>query len=239
MNGQKATIGMSVDEHTDQVIADERPVQPEASLVYLVLNKPEGYVSTVKDPGFRPTVMSLLPAGLPRVYPVGRLDRDSEGLLLFSNDGELTHRLLHPSRGVWKRYLAQIEHPLQAQELRQLQAGVELVDGMTAPCRAWLSDEGLVLELKEGRKRQIRRMLGTLGHPVQRLQRVRFGPIQLGNLPSGEVRRLTPSETKALRECAPLQPQPRELPPTQPESRDFAAPTPPKRDLPRPGQARP
>jgi 23S rRNA pseudouridine2605 synthase len=203
VNGERATIGMSVDPETAQVIADDRPVQPEATLVYLMMNKPEGYVSTVKDPGFRPTVMSLLPPNLPRVYPIGRLDRDSEGLLLFSNDGELTHSLLHPSRGVWKRYVAKIDEPLNARELAHLTTGVDLVDGMTSPCRAWASDDGLVLELKEGRKRQIRRMLGTLGHPVQRLQRIRFGPIVLGALRSGEVRKLTAAETRALQECVP------------------------------------
>jgi 23S rRNA pseudouridine2605 synthase len=186
VNGERATIGMSVD--------------PETALM---MNKPEGYVSTVKDPGFRPTVMSLLPPNLPRVYPIGRLDRDSEGLLLFSNDGELTHSLLHPSRGVWKRYVAKIDEPLNARELAHLTTGVDLVDGMTSPCRAWASDDGLVLELKEGRKRQIRRMLGTLGHPVQRLQRIRFGPIVLGALRSGEVRKLTAAETRALQECVP------------------------------------
>jgi len=204
VDGVRATIGMSVDETNVAVVVDGAPVRSEEKLVYLMMNKPEGYVCTVKDPGMRNTVMSLLPGRLPRVYPVGRLDRDSEGLLLFSNDGELTHRLLHPSKGVWKRYLVKIEAPLKPAERKQLQEGVELIDGMTAPCRAWESPEGLVLELKEGRKRQIRRMLGVLGHPVKHLQRVRFGPIRLDALKLGEVRHLTPSEVKSLREQAPL-----------------------------------
>jgi 23S rRNA pseudouridine2605 synthase len=203
VDGTRATIGMSVDPDNVAVIVDDKPVKTEAQLVYLMMNKPEGYVCTVKDPGQRTTVMSLLPGRLPRVYPIGRLDRDSEGLLLFSNDGELTHRLLHPSKGVWKRYVVQIDVPLKVGERKQLTEGVELIDGMTAPCRAWESPDGLVLELKEGRKRQIRRMLGVLGHPVKRLQRVRFGPIRLDALQVGEVRHLTPSEVKSLREQTP------------------------------------
>ena len=200
VNGEVAQIGQNIDPDTDRLEVDGRPVTPPSNKVLVMMNKPAGYVTTVQDPQGRPTVMTLLPPGLPRVFPVGRLDRDSEGLLLFTNDGELTNQLLHPSRGVWERYVALVTHALSPSTLEQLRRGVNLEDGRTSPCKAWMdSGNQVIVELKEGRKRQVRRMLGVMGHPVQHLRRVAFGPLQIGSLALGKVRRVRPEEEKELR----------------------------------------
>lgn len=208
VNGEIAHIGHDIDPDRDELRFDGRLVKPPDAIQLVMMNKPAGYVSTVSDPQGRPTVMELLPPGLGRLFPVGRLDRDSQGLLLFTNDGELTHKLLHPSRGVWKRYRAEVEYALGDNTLRELCNGVSLEDGVTAPCRARMEartmhgPQHVILEIKEGKKRQVRRMLGVLGHPVLNLERIAFGPLQLADLPVGQTRSLRPAEEKSLRAAA-------------------------------------
>jgi 23S rRNA pseudouridine2605 synthase len=199
VDGAPAHLGQSIDPAASIVECRGARVLPPEALVYWMMHKPVGYVTTVSDPQGRPTVMELLPDGVGRVFPVGRLDRDSEGLLLFTNDGELTQRLLHPSRHVWKRYRCLVQGKPSAATLRALEQGVELTDGLTAPCRArWLGD-CVEIELQEGRKRQVRRMLGVVGHPVQALRRVAFGAVELGDLLPGKCRRLSDAEVARLR----------------------------------------
>jgi len=172
---------------------------PEARVVYAV-NKPEGVVSTASDPGGRPTVLGLVAGESRRLYPVGRLDADTTGLLLLTNDGELAHRLTHPSFEVPKTYRALVAHPPVAEAaLGALRRGVELEDGPTAPAEARrLGPDTLELTIHEGRKRQVRRMCTAVGHPVRALERVRFGPLELGDLAPGAHRRLTGGEVERL-----------------------------------------
>lgn len=190
------------------------PSKAAASVVYM-LNKPAGVVSTASDPGGHPTVVGLVSAPL-RLYPVGRLDADSTGLILLTNDGELAYRLTHPSFEVEKTYEVQIAHPpVRGQTLKQLAEGVELDDGLTAPARVRrLAPDRIELTIHEGRKRQIKRMCEAVGHPVVALERVRLGPLRLGDLPSGAARRLTNREINALRHAG-HQRRPRPQPPTQ------------------------
>ena len=198
VNGQVARLGWRVLVDHDRVEVDGHPVSVKPGLVHYLLNKPAGVVTTSKDTHGRPTVMELVPAE-PRVFPVGRLDADTEGLLLLTNDGELAHRLTHPSFGVDKEYLAQVVRPLNPGALRRLREGVELEDGRTAPAEASQPAPGLVrITIHEGRNRQVRRMLDAVGHPVERLVRVRIGPISDRRLPPGQWRSLTPDERRAL-----------------------------------------
>jgi len=173
---------------------------PEARVVYAV-NKPEGVVSTASDPGGRPTVLGLVAGESRRLYPVGRLDADTTGLLLLTNDGELAHRLTHPSFEVPRTYRARVARPPVGEAaLRALRRGVELEDGPTAPAEARrLAPDVLELTIHEGRKRQVRRMCDAVGHPVRSLARVRFGPLELGDLAPGAHRRLTGAEVERLR----------------------------------------
>ena len=198
VNGQVARLGWRVLVDHDRVEVDGHPVSVKPGLVHYLLNKPAGVVTTSKDTHGRPTVMELVPAE-PRVFPVGRLDADTEGLLLLTNDGELAHRLTHPSFGVDKEYLAQVARSLNPGALRRLREGVELEDGRTAPAEASQPAPGLVrITIHEGRNRQVRRMLDAVGHPVERLVRVRIGPISDRRLPPGQWRPLTPDERRAL-----------------------------------------
>jgi len=181
------------------VAVDGRPVtQPPERVVY-ALNKPAGVVSTAHDPQRRPTVVSLVPHEL-RLYPVGRLDADTTGLILLTNDGELAHRLTHPSFEVEKTYRATVaKPPVRDAALRALRAGVELEEGRTAPATVRrLAPDLLELTIHEGRKRQVRRMCETVGHPVRRLERVAFGPLALGGLPAGSYRELNADEVEGL-----------------------------------------
>jgi len=170
-----------------------------ARVVYLV-NKPAGVVSTAKDPQRRATVVSLVPSP-ERLYPVGRLDYDTTGLILLTNDGDLAHRLTHPSFEVPRTYRARIANaPINEPALRSLREGVELEDGMTAPAKVRRVSSNLVeLTIHEGRKRQVKRMFEAVGHPVRALERVAFGPLRLGALDLGEHRALSPSEIERLR----------------------------------------
>jgi 23S rRNA pseudouridine2605 synthase len=183
----------------DAVAVDGQPVSgPERRLVY-ALNKPAGVVSTARDPQGRPTVVSLLPSEV-RLFPVGRLDADTTGLILLTNDGELANRLTHPRFEVAKTYRARVENPpVGTPALEALRSGIELDDGVTAPARVRsLGPDLLELTIHEGRKRQVRRMCEAVGHPVKRLERVAFGPLRLGALPVGTHRLLSASEVHAL-----------------------------------------
>jgi 23S rRNA pseudouridine2605 synthase len=189
-----------VDEsHT--VTVDGQPVgQRAAELVVYALNKPSGVVSTAKDPQRRPTVVALIGGPL-RLYPVGRLDADSTGLILLTNDGDLAHRLTHPKFEVDKTYRAVVRNPpVRGATLDMLRAGVELEDGKTAPARVVrVKPDTLEITIHEGRKRQVKRMCEHVGHRVVSLQRIRFGPLQLGELKLGAYRRLNEREISLLR----------------------------------------
>jgi 23S rRNA pseudouridine2605 synthase len=183
------------------VAVDGRPVRVSGGrrAVYAV-NKPRGVVSTAHDPEGRATVVSLVPSSR-RLYPVGRLDADSTGLILLTDDGALAHRLTHPSFEVPRTYHVKVRKPpVREPALRALREGVELDDGVTAPARVRrLAPDRLEITLHEGRKRQVRRMCEAVGHPVIALERVRFGPLGLAGLQEGEHRRLTRAEIERLR----------------------------------------
>ena len=182
----------------DDVRVNGAPVGAEAREVWAV-NKPAGVVSTAREPGARPAVVSLVDSPA-RLYPVGRLDADSTGLLLLTNDGELANRLTHPRYGVAKTYRARLAKPIGTAEIARLRTGVELEDGPTAPAKVRrLASNHLEITIHEGRKRQVKRMLEAVGHPVRSLERVAFGPLRLGALEEGEYRELKPAEIEQLR----------------------------------------
>jgi 23S rRNA pseudouridine2605 synthase len=185
------------------VAVDGEPVRMERRVVYAV-NKPRGVVSTASDTHGRPTVVELLPAEARRLYPVGRLDADSTGLLLLTNDGELANLLTHPRYGVEKVYRARVSPPrITERALKALREGVQLDDGMARAARARSASAGLLeIALREGRKRQVRRMCEAVGLTVVELERVRFGPLRLSGLKQGSHRRLTSTEIDQLREAA-------------------------------------
>jgi 23S rRNA pseudouridine2605 synthase len=217
VNGRVVTeLGSRADPETDSISVDGEPVVVTPRLVYLVLNKPPGYVTTARDEQGRPTVMDLVYKTRERVFPVGRLDMESEGLLLLTNDGELAQRLTHPSHQVEKEYLALVRGTPNAEALRRLRRGVSLEGRRTAPATAELAgkSEGLPappgrawlrLVLREGRKRQARLMCEQVGHPVEQLIRVRIGPLRLRGLVRGRVRELTPAEIERIRQAAGLE----------------------------------
>ncbi len=183
------------------VALDGRPLAPEPREVY-ALHKPAGVVSTAKDTHGRRTVTEFVPSER-RLYPVGRLDADTTGLILLTNDGDLANTLTHPSFEVEKTYRARVEPaPVPERALRTLREGVELDDGLTAPAGVRQLEPGLLeITLHEGRKRQVRRMCEAVGHRVKTLERVAFGPLRLEKLPEGEFRRLTPAEVERLRKA--------------------------------------
>jgi pseudouridine synthase len=204
LEGRVATLGDKVDPRTQSVAVDGVTVNLDPNIRYLALHKPRGVVTTMRDPQGRPDIRSLLPAEGPRVFPVGRLDRDSEGLLLLTNDGELANRLMHPSFEVEKEYLAEVEGVPTPGHLARLRTGVELDDGPARAVRATAvgssGGRGAVrLVITEGRKREVRRMLAAVGLPVTRLVRVRIGGVRLGRLGPGSSRELTLDEVLALR----------------------------------------
>jgi 23S rRNA pseudouridine2605 synthase len=202
VNGERAELGRRVDPEVDVVEVDGAQIGVKAGLVHYLLNKPAGVVTTASDPQGRPTVVELVPSE-PRVFPVGRLDVDTEGLLLLTNDGDLTHRLTHPSFGVEKEYLAEVEGSPSRGALRQLREGVELEDGPTAPAKvSSVGDHLLRITIHEGRNRQVRRMCEAVGHPVVRLVRTRIGPLAERSLAPGEWRALVQDEVRALERAA-------------------------------------
>jgi 23S rRNA pseudouridine2605 synthase len=207
--GRVTVAGVTVTDPAHDV-GPEEPVALDGAAVLAspnrfvyALNKPAGVVSTARDPQGRPTVVSLLPSDR-RLYPVGRLDIDTTGLILLTDDGELAHRLTHPRFEVSKTYRAVVANaPVRSGALRALREGVVLEDGTTAPARVRLiSPDVLEIAIHEGRKRQVKRMCEAVGHPVRRLERVAFGPLALGDLPPGRYRRLSDAEVQALTRAA-------------------------------------
>ena len=198
VNGDVAELGRRVDADMDQITLDGAVVGTQSGLVYYLLNKPAGVITTADDPHGRPTVVSLVPLE-PRVFPVGRLDFETEGLLLLTNDGALTHRLTHPSFGVEKEYLAHVSGVPSPAALRRLREGLLLDDGMTAPAKAASVSPGVIrITIHEGRNRQVRRMLETVGHPVRRLVRTRIANLSDRSMRPGAWRELTPAEIRGL-----------------------------------------
>jgi 23S rRNA pseudouridine2605 synthase len=185
---------------SEPVAVDGRPVTISEERVVYALHKPKGVVSTAKDTHGRPTVVDLVPSDR-RLYPVGRLDAETTGLLLLTDDGELANRLTHPRHGVPKVYRARVaDGPVPGRALHRLREGVELDDGKTRPAQVSQPRPGVLeITLREGRKRQVRRMCEAVGHPVISLERIAFGPLKLTGLKPGEHRRLTPAEVAKLR----------------------------------------
>lgn len=198
INGRPATeLGVRV-QPTDDVRVDGRRIRPAASQWY-ALHKPRGYMSTRSDPQGRQTLYDLVPPPMRRLFYVGRLDFDSEGLVLLTNDGDTAHRLLHPRYGVDREYDVELEEQVDDAALEQLRIGVQLDDGRArARTARRRGGRRVVLTLQEGRKREVRRMFAELGYRVIRLRRVRYGPIRLGDLPPGEWRPLDERELDAL-----------------------------------------
>ena len=202
LNGQPIDDPARDVTEADAVTVDGQPVRAEPHLVY-ALHKPKGVVSTARDPQGRQTVVDLIPSRF-RLYPVGRLDADSTGLILLTNDGELANRLTHPRYGVPKTYRVKVRPvPIRGPALDQLREGVQLDDGKTRPAQVRrLAPDLVEITLKEGRKRQVRRMCEAVGHRVVSLQRTRFGPLHLADLAEGTHRRLKDREVEQLRRAA-------------------------------------
>ena len=222
-------LGSKVDPLHDHVKVDGRHLKPAPPHVYVMLNKPKGFVSTMKDPEGRPTIADFLHRVTMRVFPVGRLDFDSEGLVLLTNHGELAQALLHPRYHVAKTYLVKVKGVMSEEELAQLARGIKLDDGMTGPAgvkkvRKAEANSWIELTIHEGRKHQVKRMCEAVGHPVLKLIRVRLGPLLLGDLPLGEHRFLTDREANALR--AILQQTERKLAQQKPDHRKPGGPKP-------------
>lgn len=208
VNGRIVTrLGTSIDPEADAVRVDGRPIPPSPTVpTVLMLNKPRGYLTTLRDPEGRPTVKDLL-TGIPvRLFPVGRLDFHSEGLLLLTNDGDLARNLMHPSRRVPRTYLAKVRGTPDSAALDRLSRGVFVEGRRALPARVRITRPGanswIEVTVEEGRKHQVRKMLLAVGHPVQRLRRVEYGGVRLGDLPVGRLRRLTAAEMTRLRRSA-------------------------------------
>ena len=214
VNGHRSTLGDRVDPSRDEVRVDGAKVNVDPALRTFALHKPRGVTSTMRDAHAERDLTTLLPRDV-RVFPVGRLDRDTEGLLLLTNDGELAHRLTHPRYEIQKEYLAEVDRPPSNRQLARLKRGVDLEDGPARAVearsaggvggRGGAGARGAVrLVMVEGRKREVRRMLDAVGLPVRRLVRVRVGPIRLGRLKAGELRELEPEDERALYRAAGL-----------------------------------
>jgi 23S rRNA pseudouridine2605 synthase len=204
VNGKVADLGQSANPDRDAIAVDGEPIRREP-LEYWIVHKPRGVLTTVSDPRGRATVVELVPERGARLFPVGRLDLLTEGLVLLTNDGALAHSLLHPKFGTEREYQVTVRGRLQAATLKRISKGVALEDGVTAPAQLGVTSFDVqtrttrfALTLVEGKKRQIRRMMRALGHPVVRLVRVRMGTLQLGPLEAGEARPLRAQERRAL-----------------------------------------
>lgn len=210
VNGKVITrLGTKADPEKDAIKVSGKRVIPSQPRVYGILNKPAGYVTTRRDPQGRPTVMDLVGGKGRGVYPIGRLDYASEGLLLLTNDGELANALMHPSREVPKSYLAKVKGVLTDDEIRKLERGIRIGGRPTAPARVRKSGLGeknswIEITLHEGRNRQVRKMCEALGHFILKLRRVRYGPLDIRDLEPGAYRSLTGAEVQSLREAAGL-----------------------------------
>lgn len=202
VNGRMAVLGQRVDPAQDVVEVDGSPMPLRAELVFYLLNKPVGIVSSAADPEGRRTVLDLMDVSQ-RVWPIGRLDIDTEGALIITNDGDLTLRLSHPRYGVPKTYVADVQGAVGARTIKQLSRGIALSDGMTKPAEAVLlerSNAGSLVQLRvvEGRNHLVKRTFEAVGHPVKRLVRTAVGPVELGRLKPGTSRRLSMEEIRAL-----------------------------------------
>lgn len=203
INGEIASTGQSADPASDMITLDGEALLVEKKR-YLLLNKPTGFVTTLSDPEGRPTVMDLVYVQ-ERVYPVGRLDADTSGLLLLTNDGMFSHRVAHPRFEIDKVYVADVAQPLTAEGKQRLETGVELEDGMTRPAKVepvGRSKKRVRITVHEGKKRIVRRMLEAVGSPVVTLERVQLGDLTLGNVKQGEWRELAGREVDALAQAA-------------------------------------
>jgi len=208
VNGLEAELGRKVDPTVDRIEVDGHMASVDPEARYLMINKPPGMVTTMDDPQGRPTIVDLIPDG-PRVFPVGRLDMDSEGLLLLTNDGELANHLTHPRYGVEKEYLVEVTGAPSPKDLAALRTGIDLDDG---PARVLAVDivgssgerTALKVVMGEGRKREVRRLMEAVSHPVVRLVRVRLGTARLEGMSPGEIRDLRPEEVRSLYEAAGL-----------------------------------
>ncbi len=204
VNGKTAVLGMKADPDIDHIKVDGKPVKKREAKIYLAFHKPKNVVSTLEDPQERPTVKDYLKKIRFRLYPVGRLDYHSEGLLLLTNDGEFTNMVLHPSRKIPKTYHVKVKGVLEEEEMERFRSGIKLADGMTQPAKIkpigkTEANSWLEVIITEGKKRQIRRMMESLGHPVMKLQRVQIDGIKLGNLPPGHMRPLTVAEIESIK----------------------------------------
>lgn len=212
VNGEKVfELSTVVDPRRDKITVDGKPVHPPTTKTYILLNKPLGYLTTALDPHGRPTVMHLMPPGGARLFPAGRLDHDTTGLLLMTDDGALAFRLTHPRYGVEKKYVAQVEGRPTKIDLNRLRNGIRLVDGPTRPAKVRIVSSGVKkcrveLIIHEGRRRQVRRMLEAIGFPVLELARVGFAFLELGELKPGEYRDLSSAEVGRLRKMVGLYP---------------------------------
>ncbi len=210
VNGKTVTkLGTKIDPEKDIVKVDGKVIKSNDEFIYIAYHKPRGILTTLNDPFGRPTILDHLRKttgtySFPRVHHVGRLDKDSEGLLILTNDGELTHRLLHPSKKVEKEYRVTVQGIPPKEAIRRLEKGVIIQGKKTMPCsikkiKQVDGDSIFIVKLKEGRKRQIRYMFKIVGHPVKRLIRTRIGPVLLGKLAPGQFRYLSPKEIQALK----------------------------------------
>jgi len=205
VNGVVVTeLGTKVNPDKDSIRVNGKLITHIEPKVYIMLNKPKGYITTLNDPQKRPIVTDLIKDIKQRVFPVGRLDYDTEGILLLSNDGDLAHKLLHPSSKVLKTYLLETCGMLSPSEIRKLKSGIELSDGLTAPAQLNLikrtkGKSRWEISIYEGRKRQVKRMFEGIGHSIYGLKRVRFGPLGLGGLKPGKYRFLTDREIRGLK----------------------------------------
>ncbi len=205
VNGQVVErLGVKADPFKDHIKVDGKRLKHFEPKIILLLNKPRGYLSTAKDPQGRPTVLDFLKNVKSRIYPVGRLDFDAEGLLLLTNDGDLAHHLSHPRFSVRKTYFVKVAGVPEEKKLIQLKRGVYLEDGEAKAVSCSLirqkeKNSWLRIVVTEGRNHLVKRMFSAIGHPVLKLKRVEYGPIQLGDLPFGQFRSLTPDEIEKLR----------------------------------------
>ncbi len=205
VNGRVVTeLGTKADPEKDAIKVSGKLIHIPQSKTYIVLNKPRGFITSMKDPEGRPVVTELLKGVKARVVPVGRLDYDTEGLLIMTNDGDLAHSLMHPSHEMPKTYLAKVKGIIEDKAIEKLRKGVKLREGLTTPAtvnKLKKTDANSWVEIivHEGRYRQVRRMLEEVGYPVSKLIRVTYGSLALGNVPLGKYRHMTPDEVKRLK----------------------------------------
>ncbi len=210
VNGQIVTaVGTLIEPDSDTVAVRKRVITPQPRHLYLALNKPKGYIVSLRDTHGRPTVKHLICEFSERLFPVGRLDMNSEGLLFLTNDGELAYRLMHPRFAIEKEYHVTVKGTPDTRALQRLRRGVQLEDGPAAPAvvrilRSQRQTTMLAVIIREGRKRQIRRMFAAVGLPVCKLKRIRIGSVRLGRLPAGQHRELRPQEVESLRRLVQL-----------------------------------